>query len=355
MKIASANLEMTATHVASQRHEISESVRMWAGSERPDFEGRGRGTERRPSPRVEISDVGRAAQSAEATTKSDDDEAAKGDPRMNMIRNLIEMLTGRRVRIFDPTELQGERPAAEAAEAPPATQGRAEGGNRPAGYGVEYDRHESYAESEQTTFAASGTVRTADGREIGFDLSLTMSRSYAVESDVSLRLGDAARRKDPLVLNFAGNAASLTDTRFAFDIDSDGQQDQINFVGAGSGFLMLDRNGDGKATDGSELFGAASGDGFADLASLDGDGNGWIDENDAAYSQLSVWSRSESGADQYRSLQEAGVGAVALANVATPFDLKTAGNETLGQIRTSGIFLRENGEAGTIQQIDLTA
>jgi hypothetical protein len=36
-------------------------------------------------------------------------------------------------------------------------------------------------------------------------------------------------------------------------------------------------------TNGAELFGARSGDGFAELAALDGDGNGWIDEGDAAW------------------------------------------------------------------------
>jgi hypothetical protein len=35
--------------------------------------------------------------------------------------------------------------------------------------------------------------------------------------------------------------------------------------------------------------------------------------------------------------------------------VKTEGNELLGQIRSSGIFLQEDGTAGTIQQIDLTA
>jgi len=265
---------------------------------------------------------------------------------------MLELLTGHRIRIFDARELQ---PAAEtpAIEAPPATGTP----TRPAsaGYGVEYDRHESYSEAEQTTFSANGTVTTADGREIKFDLKLSMSRQYHEESDISLRLGDAARQIDPLVLNFAGNAAQLTDQRFAFDLNADGSTENINFLAPGSGFLAFDRNGDGKINNGSELFGPTSGDGFQELAALDGDQNGWIDENDAAFNQLSLWTPDKTDKEMHLSLSAAGIGAIALSRIATPFDLKTNANELLGQIRTSGIFLHEAGTAGTIQQIDLTA
>ena len=170
-----------------------------------------------------------------------------------------------------------------------------------------------------------------------------------------MRAGDAVRTTDPLVLNFAGTAAQLTDQRFAFDLDADGSAEQINFAGPGSGFLVFDRNANGKVDNGRELFGPTSGDGFQELAALDGDGNGWIDENDAAYGQLQVWSRDAAGNEGLQSLAEAGVGAIALARIATPFSVKTEANELLGQIRSSGIFLQEDGTAGTIQQIDLTA
>jgi len=156
------------------------------------------------------------------------------------------------------------------------------------------------------------------------------------------------------VLNFAGTAAQLTDQRFKFDLDSDGKTEDINFVTGGSGFLAFDRNGDGRINDGSELFGARSGDGFAELAALDDDGNGWIDENDAAFDKLRLWSKDAAGEDRLLTLREANVGALSLARVATPFDLKDGGNALLGQIRASGVFLQEDGRAGTMQQVDLT-
>ena len=182
-----------------------------------------------------------------------------------------------------------------------------------------------------------------------------MARQYREDSSVSLRLGDAARQVDPLVLNFSGNAAQLSDQRFAFDLDARGGQEQIASLAPGSGFLVFDRNGDGVANDGSELFGPTSGDGFSELAALDGDGNGWIDEGDAAFGQLRVWTPDASGKGELATLAAAGVGALSLTHVATPFDLKTDDNQMLGQIRSTGIFLQENGSAGTMQHVDLTA
>ena len=181
-----------------------------------------------------------------------------------------------------------------------------------------------------------------------------MTRSYHEESSVSIRAGDARMKQDPLVLNFGGTATQLTSQRFKFDLNTDGKTEDINFVAGGSGFLALDRNGDGKINNGSELFGARSGNGFAELAALDTDHNGWIDENDAAYKQLRVWTRDNTGKDQLASLHEANVGALSLGRVDTPFALKDNSNALQGQIRSTGIFLQEDGKAGTMQQVDLT-
>ncbi len=351
MKIDGANLQMASSHASLQKHEISESLKMWVGPQRPRFAGE----ESRPRPAtdsVTLSDAGKAAN--EASASEDAVEAAiDADPKLSLIRSMLEFLTGRRIKLFDAGELKAkvEQPALE----DPATSSSNPARAQPAGYGIEYERHESYTEIEQTSFAASGTVTTSDGREISFNLELSMSRVYHEESNVSLRLGDVARKTDPLVLNFAGTAAQLTDQRFAFDLDNDGDKEQINFVAPGSGFLAFDRNADGKINNGSELFGPSTNDGFQELAALDGDNNGWIDENDAAFNQLKIWTRDAAGKDKLQSLSAAGVGAVALSRINTPFDLKTNANDTLGQIRTSGIFLQESGTAGTIQQIDLTA
>jgi hypothetical protein len=354
MKIASSEMQMVSSHASLQRDEVRESLRLWAGAQGPNGEGRASASP--AGERVTLSDAGRAAQSADAGAVASSRGQMENDPRLLFLRSIIFLLTGEEARVFDPASLteSGDQPATpEAGTAASPTGGAAR--ERAAGAGVEYDYHASHSESEQTSFSARGVVRTQDGQEIRFAVDLSMSRSYHEESNVSLRLADTVRQqKDPLVVNFAGQAAQLSEQRFAFDLDADGTTDSVNRLVSGSGFLALDRNRDGRINNGSELFGTTSGDGFADLAALDDDGNGWIDENDPAYSRLSVWTPDANGGGALRGLKEADVGALALARVATPFELRSQSNEALGQIRSSGIFLQESGGIGSLQQVDLS-
>ena len=200
-------------------------------------------------------------------------------------------------------------------------------------------------ESQQVTFSAQGRVQTADGRTIDFEAHLSLSRQFAqIVTDEG-----SANGTDPLILNFDGRGVRLETNRIQFDLNADGQQDSIPVVASGSGILFGDLNGDGIANDGAELFGPQSGDGFADLAQQDLDGNGWIDKADPVYGQLRVWTK-----DGSYSLANVGVGAISTGSVATPFDLRTAGSGLLGQIRATGIYLKENGLAGTLSHVDLT-
>ena len=118
--------------------------------------------------------------------------------------------------------------------------------------------------------------------------------------------------------------------------------------------LALDGNGDGKINDGSELFGPTSGNAFTELAGFDADGNGWIDEADAVFAALKIWSIGEDGSERLISLKDGGIGAICLKNVRTEFSLKDAvSNATDAVIRSTGLFLFEDGTAGTVQQLDL--
>ncbi len=130
-------------------------------------------------------------------------------------------------------------------------------------------------------------------------------------------------------------------------------QTRSSKLGAGSGFLALDKNGDGIINDGSELFGALTGNGFAELAKYDQDGNGWIDEADEIFNKLLIWQKDEQGNDVLRGLGAAGVGAIYLGSANTNFSLNSAtDNHTNAVIRQTGMFLYENGESGTMQQVD---
>lgn len=217
---------------------------------------------------------------------------------------------------------------------------------------LNYTQEAWQMEQESTSFSTVGTVRTADGREIHFNVDVSMSREFQEYYREDLELA-SFQMCDPLVINLDTDVASLSDQKFFFDIDADGELDEISMLGQGSGYLALDKNGDGVINDGSELFGTASGNGFKDLAQYDEDGNGWIDENDAIWSKLKIWSKDENGNDILYRLADKGVGAICLQNVSTDFALKGQDNQTNGAIRNTGVFLYENGNVGTVQHVDV--
>ena len=213
--------------------------------------------------------------------------------------------------------------------------------------------HNSYSETEETGFHASGRACTEDGRTIEFNINILMSRSYMEYMNVSIpTMADALC--DPLVVNIGSDTADVRDQTFKFDLDSDGKEDEISMLGKGSGFLALDKNGDGKINDGSELFGTNSGDGFGDLREYDSDGNGWIDENDDVFSKLKVWCKDENGKDILMDLKGADIGAIYLGEQQTEFSLGGVDGYRDGVIRSTGVFLRESTGAGTIQHVDLS-
>ncbi len=215
-----------------------------------------------------------------------------------------------------------------------------------------YSRDVINIEAEDTAFSTVGSVRTSDGREISFHVNVAMSRQFQQYYKEDFKL-DTFRMCDPLVINLDTDIAELSDQNFYFDIDGDGELDEVAGLGAGSGYLALDKNGDGVINDGSELFGTASGNGFEDLRAYDQDGNGWIDENDAVWDKLKIWCKDENGRDVLYGLAEKGVGAICLKNVSTDFTLRGDGGRTKGAIRNSGVFLYENGNVGTVQHVDV--
>lgn len=212
---------------------------------------------------------------------------------------------------------------------------------------------ETYFEENQSmSFHTGGYVQCEDGRTIDFGLDVEMTASftqYYKEEGIS-----AQAMCDPLVLNFEGNVAGLSDMKFKFDLDADGTEDEISTLAGGNGFLALDLNNDGRINDGSELFGTKSGNGFADLSQYDEDGNGFIDENDSVFDRLKIWIKDENGEDALFNLKEKNVGAIYLGNVNTDFVMRGMEGDVNGALRRSGAFLYEDGSgAGVISHLDI--
>lgn len=355
MIIASSNVALASQHILLEQESRQESLKLWrdgaggqtGGAVAVDI----RQDQLSISAQAQNLLAAQAGQSSPAVTRSFVYELSDRDKeRIALIERMLEMLTSKKVRlrVLDPAawarRQEGLDPqfAASVQTVRPAAQ---------SGGGMIYEQHTQRLELEKTAVQAAGTVTTADGRSIRFAMDVSMSRQFAARVDTSIRAGAALT--DPLVLNLSGAAGDLTEQKYSFDIDADGDAEQISFAGPGSGFLALDRNGDGVINDGGELFGTQSGNGFRDLSEFDADGNGWIDEADPVFRNLRIWQKDAAGQDQLVALGQAGVGALYLGNVASEFAVKDSANTLQGQVRSSGMFLRENGSAGVLQQIDI--
>lgn len=207
-------------------------------------------------------------------------------------------------------------------------------------------------EQETLCFAAQGCVRTTAGEEIRFQLEFAMAR-HTSSTQLDWTQDSLTRLVDPLVLNFAGQAATLSGSRIQFDLSGSNQEESLPLLQGGSGYVAFDRNGDGHINDGSELFGAISGNGFADLGQLDEDGNGWLDAGDTPYSQLLLWRPTPDGKGELTPLSELGVGALYLQSIGTPFKLTDEAGNTQAVLRHSGLWLGEQGQIGSLQHLDV--
>lgn len=218
---------------------------------------------------------------------------------------------------------------------------------------LSYEEETYYAEEQSFSFQSTGTVHTADGRTLNFQVDLSMSQSFSEYYRQEAELASFGKICDPLVINFDNSCAKLEDQRFRFDLDVDGEEEEIAMLSGGSGYLALDKNEDGMINNGSELFGPKSADGFGELAAYDEDGNGWIDENDSVWDSLKIWCKNKDGSEELYRLKDKGVGAICLSRVRTDLTLKNQEKVDAGYLRSTGIFLFEDGRAGTMQHLDL--
>ena len=348
MKIMNSSVALSGSHTLISRRSSSMSLAVWGAGPGSARLGGGASGNGEDAYRVDLgarrfsSPAFSVARATGTKRKQKDAKDTYSDARLKLIEEIMFLLTGKRVRVRDPAESMEGANDGYARQSFPQTQG----------FGVIFTSSETYFEAESVNFSASGTVETADGRSISFDMRLAMERSYYEQHNLEIRIGDAARTVDPLAINLGSGPIGLTDAKFAFDLDGDGSAESISFLTGQAGFLALDKNGDGRINDGKELFGTASGDGFKDLAVYDEDENGWIDEGDSVFKELKVFNMNADGSASLLSLGEAGVGALYLGSVQTRYSFKQEG-ELQAEMRKSSVYLKENGTAGCLHHIDL--
>jgi hypothetical protein len=107
-----------------------------------------------------------------------------------------------------------------------------------------------------------------------------------------------------LVIDLTGNGLRFggLDQGIVFDVNGYDHIFKLGWpIGRDDGWIVLDRNLNGRIDDGSEMFGNATRladgtiarNGFYALADLDVSGDGYIDASDPGYQQLRVWLDSD--------------------------------------------------------------
>lgn len=166
-----------------------------------------------------------------------------------------------------------------------------------------------------------------------------------------------ARSWDPLIIDLDGDGQIPTlaeGTGAHFDFDANGFAESGGWVGQADGLVVRDLNGNGSIDSGRELFGdqtllpsgALAANGFAALAALDSNGDGKVNAQDAAWSELRVWrdanSNGRTDAGELLSMEEAQV-----AGINTSFSTVNQGDPNGNTLAQSGTFTRSDGTAGT--------
>lgn len=358
MKIQTTSLAMEAKHSFASIQHLSSSIKL-AGSVASDPLKSGPSSilmQRADRDYLELSLKAKnalsnpppATSTADSLTSTDISQLDIPDHdklQLLLLAKLVKALTGKDLVIVVPSELD---PVKAKAQFQPLTTSLSV--KSQPDWAIRIQSSESYAESEALSFHASGQITTADGRSLSMDLRLNLTHQQSYEATQQIELGNQ-RLLDPLTINYAAASAEVTNQKFSFDIDADGQVENLSTLAQGRGFLAMDLNNDGRINDGRELFGTRTDNGFEDLSAYDSDHNHWIDENDAAFTKLRIMTVEADGSQHLYSLADKGIGAIYLGNVSGKFGLYDNSGKT-AEAEREGIFLREDGTPGTIQQID---
>lgn len=180
----------------------------------------------------------------------------------------------------------------------------------------------------------------------GDDSALERLRSVFVKVRVdviSISFTSEEQKGDPLLFDLDGDGLELTtaDDGILFDLDADGKTDRTSAPAGGDAFLAIDRNGNNRIDDGRELFGDQNGarDGFAELARLDHNNDGWINNDDEDFNRLLLFD-----GHGLRSLSGAGITAISLA-AKSVFE-QINGNDVVG----TADFVKNDGGRGTVSE-----
>ncbi|WP_024749033.1 calcium-binding protein [Xylella fastidiosa] len=169
--------------------------------------------------------------------------------------------------------------------------------------------------------------------------------------------------RDPLVLDLDGDGIETlaAGKNILFDHDGDGITHASGWVKSDDGLLVLDRNGNGRIDNGSELFGAdtvlsnghTAASGFDALRDLDSNGDGLFSAADARFTDVRVWrdlnQDGQSQANELFTLSTLGIASITL----TPTDTQRVNLGNGNVMDARGSYTRTDGRSGTVGNLQL--
>jgi hypothetical protein len=164
------------------------------------------------------------------------------------------------------------------------------------------------------------------------------------------------RAASPIVLDLNGDGVQTIEASrgVMFDFGSEGVRVKAGWVSPGDGLLVRDLNHDGIINNGSELLGNATRmpdgrpavDGWDALGSLDSNGDGIVDAQDAAFAHLRLWVDSNgdgvTDAGELHALAQHHIAGLHLAHDGSRTD--NLGNTLFGQ----GHYVRSDGSTAAM-------
>jgi hypothetical protein len=194
-------------------------------------------------------------------------------------------------------------------------------------------------------YSPGGTISAAP-RTIKFDYSIGGGGAVTVTNLV-----------DPIILDF-GDAGIQLSGSAQFDMNGDGDAQQLAWTTGEDGILVMDLDGSGAIESGREVFSPFFGDGgyqhaLDALADLDSNSDGTIDGADEAFGDLMVWidanSDGVSDEGELYSLAELGIQSIDLV-AADGGGSVIDGQTVIGE----GLFRFESGESASYAAVELS-
>ncbi len=229
-------------------------------------------------------------------------------------------------------------------------------------------------EQQQLNFTMQGEF-IIDNKKANLNYQLNLHASYSSMRRIETT---AAALKDPLIIQFGTPSIGYINGYAKFDINNDHKQNDLPIFSGDVGYLVFDKNNNNRVDNGGELFGPTTNNGFSELAQLDSNNNGFFDNQDNKFSQVYIWqpkqaktnnnekSLSEQPNAQVNkqankqnlvSLSQAGIKAISLNAIATPFNFRDQSKGSKGainaQLTQTSFAITNNNQALGVHQIDV--